>query len=182
MPPDRVREGHIMHSLIDAAGGSDDLSPTEGWGAVPEGDRPLWSRYMLDYMPWFPGVTMMTFVAPGVLNGGTGAPLRWKRLAQRLHAVGFTPTDYYLLCQDLDVRRERGRLTEEAHGRFFDVWGRGRFWGFEPRTELWAPWPAHVRAGRSPRRATDYVLSDGTPSPLGHHIAPQGTIGAPIGD
>lgn len=172
-----------MAPLINVADGSaDDLSPTEGWGDVPPADRPLWSRYMLDYCPWFPGVTTMIFVAPGVLSGGTRAPRPWKDLAQKFHVAGFTPVDYYLLCQDLDLRLERGSLSEEAHGRFFATWGRGRQWGFVPRVELWSEWPRHVRSGRSPRRATDYVLSDGSPEPLASHASAPGWQPIAIGD
>lgn len=172
-----------MCPLIDVESGfSDDLSPTDWWGDVPDADRSMWSRYMLDYCPWFPGVTMMGLVAPGVLNGGTRAPRRWKQLAQRLVAVGFTPTDYYLLCQDLAIRLARDQITEERHGRLFDRWGTGRFWGFEPNATAWSCWPLHIRAGRSPRRATDYVLSDGTPRPMGYRAAPPGALGTPIGD
>jgi len=172
-----------MGSLISVEDGfADHLSLTEGWGDIPEQDRPLWSRYMLDYAPWFPGVAMMTFVAPGLLNGGASAPRQWKALAIRLHAVGFTPTDYYLLCQDLGLRLARQQLTEAEHGRFFEKWGPGRFWQFVPNVELWTPWPRHLRAGRSPKRATDYILSDGAPRPMGYRVAPAGTAGAAIGD
>lgn len=171
-----------MVTLITADSDPDDLSPTNGWGDVPESDRPRWSRYMVDYAPWFPGVTMMLSIAPGVLRGGTMVPRQWKDLARRLHDIGFTPTDYYLLCQDLELRLERQELTEAEHGRFFDRWGAGRFWQFVPNADLWAPWPQHVRAGRSPRRATDYVLSDGAPRPMGYAVASVGTTGAPVGD
>jgi len=164
------------------ADGVDDLSPRDGWGDVPESERAAWARYMLDFTPWFPGITMMTYVAPGIVGGGTAAPRAWKQLAARLHAAGFTPTDYYLLCQDLALRLEQGRLTEAAHGRFFDTWGSAWQWGFVPKADEWMPWPAHLRAGRSPRRATDYVLSGGNPEPLGRAVAPVGEQGAPIGD
>lgn len=153
-----------MHTRIPSTG--HDLSPREGWGDVPVADRPTWTRYMLDYPPLFPGAFIMAMLAPGMLDGGTSALQPWKDLAQRLHAVGFTPTDYYLLCQDLALRIEEGAVTREEHDRFFDRWG-DRVWGHVPKVALWAAWPRLVRSGRSPRRATDYILSDGSPAPLG---------------
>ena len=121
-------------------------------------------------------------VAPSILGGRSGAPRLWKELAARLHDVGFSPTDYYLLCQDLDLRLKRGQLQEELHGQFFDQWGPGEWWQFVPNADAWACWPLHVRSGKSPRRATDYVLSDGKPEPMGYAFAPTGTVGTPIGD
>ena len=63
-----------------------------------------------------------------------------------------------------DIRAMYPNIRDE-HLRFFEKWGPGRFWQFVPNVELWAPWPQHVRAGRSPKRATDYILSGGAPRP-----------------
>ena len=121
-------------------------------------------------------------VAPSILGGRSGAPRLWKELAARLHDVGFSPTDYYLLCQDLDLRLKRGQLQQELHGQLFDPWGPGEWWQLVPNADAWARWPLHVRSGKPPRRATGYVLRDGRPEPMGYACAPTGTVGTPIGD
>ena len=172
-----------MSTLITASG-SDDLSAATGWGDVPPADRAAWSRYMLDYCPWFPGITMMlSFVAPGILAGGSGAPLPWKEYARSLHVAGFAPADYYLLCQELELRLVKGGLVEAEHGDLFEKWGNETpYWGFALLPSVAEIWLLHLRNGRSPRRAPDYILSKGNPPPMGRSVAPSGTLGDPIGD
>ncbi len=156
-------------TFLISASGSDDLNPSAGWGDVPEADRARWSRYMLDYTPWFPGITMMgSFVAPGILAGGSGAPKQWKEHARDLHELGYTPTDYYLFSQQLELRLVTGRLLEMEHRRYFAKWGTGNpRWGFIMQSDAAKVWLGHLRAGRSPRRAMDYTLTDGNPPPMG---------------
>lgn len=159
----------MSYEIVSADGTHDRLSPTEGWGDVPVESRAQWSRYMVDFTPWFPGVNAMVRLAPGVLHGNTRAPRAWKQVARDLHAVGFTPTDYYLLCQDLDGLRKSGYLNPDDHGHLFTQWStREPGWGLIPDAAAWAPWIEHVRAGRSPRRATSYILLGGPPPPMGY--------------
>ena len=121
-------------------GTRDNLHPVEGWGDVPETDRPLWSRYMVDHCPWFPGVGLMNFVAAGVVNGGTRAPKIWKDAAIALHRAGFTPMHYYVLAQLLRDERTRGRLNEDAHGHLFEEWFQAPFNSFRLYAPAWKPW------------------------------------------
>lgn len=103
-------------------GDPDPLDPSDGWGDVPVADRPLWSRYMVDHLPWFPGVTVMNLVVPGVMNGGTRAPRIWKDAARGLHAQGFTPLQYYLLATLLRQALAAGELDERIHAPLFEQW------------------------------------------------------------
>ncbi|MGO3660906.1 hypothetical protein [Microbacterium gubbeenense] len=148
-------------------GASDKLDPVEGWGDVPEADRPLWSRYLLDYMPWFPGPVIMNYVAPGVTNGGTRAPHVWKDTARNLHAVGFTPADYYLLAV-LMKECFGTQLDVQRHAHLFELWPDAKRAGmFRFTPSAWKPWLEKVRAAESPRRAVQYMLTDGRPPALG---------------
>lgn len=154
-------------TIIDPDG-ADDLSPSAGWGAIPPADRHAWARAMVDYCPWFPGPTMMNLVAQPILAGGTNAPEKWKRVARELHAVGFSPQDYYALCQELTIRHLQKTLTRDEHADLFEDWHEDKpMWCPIPVASRWQTWPSHLRAGRTPRRATDYVLSGGKPAPLG---------------
>lgn len=148
-----------------AQGGTGTPDAPFDWGDVPEADRNDWSRYFLDFLPWFPGAAVMAMLAPGVLAGGS-LP-HFVRTARELHAVGFTPTDYYLLCQDLAARDARGTLDPEQHGHLFRSWrgATAQFFVLDPAA--WAQWTDLVRSGRSPRRATDHVLTGGNPPPMG---------------
>ena len=85
-----------VFQIAVADGGVEDFETTDGWGEVPEVDRPVWSRYMLDHCPWFPGATIMSFIASGVVNGGSHVPEVWRETAAELHSAGFTPIQYYL--------------------------------------------------------------------------------------
>ncbi|MBV0895154.1 hypothetical protein [Microbacterium sp. NC79] len=157
-----------MSLIVIGGQGADELHPVEGWGDVPVADRPLWSRYMVDHLPWFPGVTVMIHVAPGVMNGNTRAPKIWKDTARGLHAVGFTPADYYLLVELITHRIDQ--LDVNRHAPLFELWPtnderRPRIFRLNPTR--WVPWLEQVRAGESPSRAVDWVLTDGNPRPLG---------------
>ena len=157
-----------MSLFFSGSQGADKLHPVDGWGEVPVTDRKLWSRYMVDHLPWFPGVTVMVHIAPGVMGGNTRAPQIWKDAARALHAVGFTPADYYLLAELIKSRIET--LDVNRHAQLFEVWPTGGERGprtFQLNPELWVSWLDQVRAGGSPRRALDWVLSDGNLSPMG---------------
>ncbi|MGO2932498.1 hypothetical protein [Microbacterium sp.] len=155
-------------SLVGSgAGAADDLNPAEGWGEVPEADRPLWSRYMVDHCPWFPGVTVMNFIAGGVMNGGTRAPKIWKDTAADLHRAGFTPMQYYLLAELLSGARKNGDLDESAHGHLFEQWFQGSPTFFRLAAEAWKPWLERLERAESPRRALTHILSPGNVPPLG---------------
>lgn len=148
-----------MSLIYVETGAHDDLDPDDGWGDVPEADRPLWSRYMVDYMPWFPGAVIMNYVAPGVMNGGTRAPQIWKDTAHALHAVGFTPADYYLLAT-LVRGRFRTTLDVRRHAHLFELWpDEERVGNFRFTPSAWKPWLERVRAGESPMRAVGQVLT-----------------------
>ena len=155
-------------SLIYVDSGTDDnLDPADGWGDVPEADRPLWSRYMVDYMPWFPGAVIMNYIAPGVMNGGTRAPQIWKDAARALHAAGFTPADYYLLAT-LVTGRFRNELDVRRHARLFELWpDEKRASNFRFTPSAWKPWLEKVRAGESPSRAVEHILTGGRPPAMG---------------
>ncbi|MGF3054659.1 hypothetical protein ACQUSY_11980 [Microbacterium sp. YY-03] len=157
-----------MSLIVIGREGADELHPTDGWGDVPVADRPLWSRYMVDHLPWFPGVTVMNYVAPGVMNGNTRAPQIWKETARGLHAAGFTPADYYLLSELIMSSLET--IDMNRHAPLFELWPtsnerRPRIFRLNPTR--WVPWFEKVRAGESPRRALEWVLADGKPAPMG---------------
>lgn len=173
-----------MSLILVGSGKSDELDPTDGWGDVPDADRPLWSRYMVDHLPWFPGVTVMNFIAPGVMNGGTRAPAVWKETARELHAVGFTPIQYYLLAELLKKARERGELDETIHAQFFTQWfteHRGPV-TFRLQPDSWKPWLDRLKHAESPRRALQHTLHGETLPPLGMLVTPQDDIEHPMGD
>ncbi|WP_156761053.1 hypothetical protein [Microbacterium karelineae] len=171
-------------SLINVdSGDRDDLDPHDGWGDVPEADRPLWSRYMIDHLPWFPGAVIMAHLAPGLLNGNTHAPKTWKDTARALHAAGFTPAQYYLLAELLKSEFTRGTLDIRAHAHLFELWPHERRGPIQFRlnAHAWAPWLERVAAGESPRRALQHVLRGGHLPPLGGLLHPDGTLET-IGD
>lgn len=153
-------------SLI-GPGEADTLDPTDGWGEVPDADRPLWSRYMVDHLPWFPGVTAMNYVAPGVTNGGTRAPKIWKDTAQGLHRAGFTPMHYYLLAELVAAAWKNGDLDEDAHAHLFEQWFTGPFGSFRLEAEKWKPWLGRLARSESPRRALQHMLHGEDLPPLG---------------
>ena len=156
-------------SEFEAASGSiDELNSEDGWGDVPVTDRPLWSRYMVDHLPWFPGVIVMVHLAPGVMNGGTRAPQVWKDTARSLHAAGFAPADYYLLAELIKDRIDV--LDVHRHAALFDLWPTDGTRGprvFRLNAGRWLPWLEDVRAGESPRRALERILYDGELAPIG---------------
>lgn len=171
-----------MSLIYVDSGNRDNLDPADGWGDVPEADRPLWSRYMVDHMPWFPGAVIMNYIAPGVMNGGTRAPQIWKDTARALHAVGFTPVDYYLLATLVTVRgRFRDELDVQRHAHLFELWpDEKRVGNFRFIPSAWTPWLEKVRAGESPRRAVEYILTGGKPRAMGALITrgePTRTVG-----
>ncbi|MGO1266874.1 MAG: hypothetical protein ACTMIY_09615 [Microbacterium gubbeenense] len=157
-----------MSLIVIGTEGTDELHPADGWGDVPVADRPLWSRYMVDHLPWFPGVTVMIHMAPGVMHGNTRAPQIWKDAARALDAAGFAPADYYLLAELLKSQIER--LDVNRHAPLFELWptdGERRPRTFRLNPVRWVPWLEKVHAGESPRRALDWILSDGHPAPMG---------------
>ena len=155
-------------SLIYVDSGADDnLDPADGWDDVPEADRPLWSRYMVDYMPWFPGAIIMNYIAPGVMDGGTRAPQLWKDTARALHDAGFTPADYYLLATLLKGHLG-DKLDVHRHAHLFELWpDKDRAGNFRLTPSAWKPWLERVRAGESPRRAVEHILTGGRPLAMG---------------
>lgn len=157
-----------MSLTLITPSGSDFLHPVEGWGDVPEADRPLWSRYMVEYLPWFPGITSMRYMAGGVMNGNTRAPKLWKETAQELHAAGFTPADYYLLSALLEL--ESDLLDEERHAKLFIEWPKQitrRTRRFRLAVDQWVPWLEQVRAGESPADALEKILQGDKLKPIG---------------
>lgn len=167
-----------MSLIYVDSGERDELDPNDGWGGVPEADRALWSRYMVDHLPWFPGTTIMAHMAPGVMNGNTRAPRVWKDTARALHAVGFTPHLYYLLAELL----RDAALDVHEHAHLFELWPtreRGPL-QFRLTPSAWIPWLERVTNGESPRRALHHILAGGNPTPLGAYVRPDGlrrTIG-----
>ena len=144
------------------------VGPETDWGDVPEADRAAWSISFCDFAPWFPGITVMGAIGGNALAGRALEP--WVPHARALHAAGFTPTDYYLLCQDLDAWERTGKLTRAAHRHLFLQWREPspyRFFVLD--LTVWGRWPVLVREGLSPRRATTRVLAEGSgpSSPLG---------------
>lgn len=156
-----------IHLVGPGDGGADDLDPTDGWGDVPEADRPLWSRYMLDHCPWFPGPTIMTLIAGGVVDGGTRAPQAWKEAAAELHSAGFTPIHYFLLAELLSGARKQGDLDEASHGHFFKQWFKEPFPAFRLDAEAWRPWLERLEQAQSPSRALKHMLHGSNLPPLG---------------
>lgn len=170
-----------MSLIVIGQDGADDLHPSEGWGDVPEADRPLWSRYMVDHCPWFPGVTVMLHLVPGVMNGGTRAPKIWKDHAQALHAAGFTPAKWYLLAEL--ITGAKSQLDVHRHAPLFDLWPdpERRTSAFRINPVRWVPWLDQVRAGESPRRAHEWVLTDGDPEPFAGWVDPATGRIRPVG-
>ena len=110
----------------------------------------------------------MLWMAPGVMHGRTRAPRVWKADARAVHAAGFTPADYYLLAELITGSIEK--LDAERHERLFTQWPKSysrNLRVFRLQAEAWMPWLEKVRAGESPRRALEWVLTDGNPEPLG---------------
>lgn len=164
-----------MSLIVIGSDGADNLHPSDGWGDIPVEDRPLWSRYMVDHAPWFPGVTAMIHIAPGVMNGNTRAPQIWKDTARALRAVGFTPAEYYLLAELIKSRL--GALDVHRHAALFELWptdGERGPRAFRLTPSRWVPWLEKVRGGESPRRALDAVLADGDPAPMGGFVPADG--------
>ena len=147
-----------VFQIAVADGGVEDFETTDGWGEVPEVDRPVWSRYMLDHCPWFPGATIVSFIASGVVNGGSRVPEVWKETAAELHSGGFTPLQYYLLAQLLSDKRRRNELDEATHGHLFKQWYKEGFPAFQLDAEAWKPWLERLVRAQSPRRALDHML------------------------
>ena len=155
------------HRNDAGANGSHHRSASDGWGGVPEADRPLWSRYMLDHCPWFPGATIMTFIADGIINGGTRAPQVWKETAQELHGAGFTPLRYFLLAELLSGARKKGELVQEAQGHLFKQWYQEPFPAFQLEAQAWKPWLERLQQAQSPIRALSHMLHGAKRAPLG---------------
>lgn len=128
------------------------------WGSVPDADRPVWARYMLDHCPRFPGATAMNMIAAHVIEGGTGVPTDWQETAAELHSAGFTPIHYYLLADLLRDVRNENQLDEATRGHFFKEWYQERRPGFRLNAEAWKPWLERVGQGQAPRRALRHVL------------------------
>lgn len=152
-----------------------------GWGTIPEAERVVWARYMLEYPPGSPGPYAMGKISALVLRGVLDVPQRWPKFAAALHAVGFTPLEFYILSQDLSILRLRDRLPEESRPDLFQIdMLAGSYTAYDPAAgtsqpgparcvlipEKWANWPLHVRFGRTPARATQHVLTDGAPPPI----------------
>lgn len=155
---------------------ADGRDPAEAWGEVPEADRYAWSRYMLDYCPLFPGASIMTFIARGVVNGGDHVPQVWKETAAELHEAGFTPLYYYLLAQLLSEKHRRNELDEAAHGHLFKQWYGDPFPDFRLDAKAWEPWVRRVVQSESPGRALQHMLH-GTDLPaLGMLISAEGSV------
>lgn len=150
-------------------GDPDPLDPSDGWGDIPVADRPLWSRYMVDHLPWFPGVTIMNLMVPGVMKGGTRAPRIWKDAARGLHAQGFTPLQYYLLATLLRQALAAGELDERIHAPLFEQWfdERRSSTTFRLAPSAWQPWLDRIANAESPGRALDHVLHGDDLPPLG---------------
>lgn len=160
----------MSNKPVDAGNGAaDEFDPTDGWGEVPEADRPLWARYMLDYCPQFLGPTIMTLIARGVVFGGTKIPEDWKETAAELHNAGFTPLHYYLLASLLSDKRRREELDEATHGYLFKKWygNYPDFPDFRLDAEAWKPWLERIDRAESPGRALDHMLHGPFLPPLG---------------
>lgn len=134
---------------------------------MPEADRPLWSRYMIDYCPSFPGGMLMSAIDNSVKDITTRIPQVWKQTAAELHSAGFTPLRYYLLAELLADLRERNKLNQAAHGRLFRQWFKDPVPAFQLKAEGWKPWLERLNRAESPSRALDYVLHDADVPRLG---------------
>ncbi|MGI6879724.1 hypothetical protein [Microbacterium sp. gxy059] len=144
--------------------------PDASWGDVPEADRPLWSRYLLDHLPRRNGPLILSYIARGIVGGGTNAPDSWRQAARDLHAVGFTPLEYYLLCEILRSTRLRRELHPRDHAHLFELWPvdePNRLPAYRLNAEAWRPWLEKVRAGASPKRAALRILHGDALPPLG---------------
>lgn len=148
-------------------GTSNNVDPGDGWGEVPEADRPLWSSYMLDHRPSLPAATIMAFIANSVVKGGTGVPQTWKDTAAELHNAGFSPIQYFLLAELLSDARKQGELQVDVHGHLFKQWPGGSRPGFRLNAEAWRPWLQCLQQGQSPSRALRHVLHGPNLPPLG---------------
>lgn len=155
------------HRGNTGTGTSDNVDPTDGWGEVPEADRPLWSRYMLDHCPAFPGATIMTFIAGSVVKGGTRVPQSWKDTAAELHTVGFSPIQYFLLAELLTSARKQGELQETLHGHLFKEWFGDPYPDFRLNADAWRPWLQRLQNAQSPSRALSHILHGWNLPPLG---------------
>lgn len=149
------------------SGGTDDRHIARKWSDVPEADRPVWARYMLDYCPWFPGATIMTLIASGVVGGGTHIPSQWQQVAVELHNAGFTPIQYFLLAELLSEARRRGDLDKASHGHLFKQWYGDYYPDFRLDAEAWKPWLERLEQAQSPRRALEHMLHGPDLPPLG---------------
>lgn len=149
-----------MSQFLVSPDSADGLDPSDGWGEVPVEDRPLWSRYMVDHLPWFPGIAIMGLIAPGVANDHTRAPRVWRQTAQELHKAGFTPATYYLLAELLKSARFRDEIDETEHGHLFSSWFHQNktIITFRLAAEAWKPWLERVAKGESPRKSLERML------------------------
>lgn len=101
------------------------------------------------------------------MNGGTRAPQIWKDTARALHAAGFTPAEYYLLAT-LVHGRFRTTLDVHRHAHLFELWpDEKRVGNFRFTPSAWKPWLEKVRAGESPLRAVEHILTGGKPPVMG---------------
>ncbi len=155
------------HRGNTGTGTSDNVDPTDGWGEVPEADRPLWSRYMLDHCPAFPGATIMNFIAGSVVKGGTRVPQSWKDTAEELHNAGFSPIQYFLLAELLTGARKQGELQATLHGHLFKQWFGDPYPDFRLNADAWRPWLERLHQAQSPSRALSHILHGWNLPPLG---------------
>ena len=148
---------------------TDALDATIGWGDVPIEDRPLWSHYMIDHKPWFPGSNAMAHMAPARRKNGHRAPKDWKQTAQELHQAGFTPANYYLLAELLTSPRFQAELNEAEHSHLFKSWFGVRM-EFRLAAEEWEPWLERLAKGESPRRALQHMLKGDVLPPIASFV------------
>lgn len=126
----------------------------------------MWARYMMDHLPWFPGITIMSLVGDGMAER-RGAFQQWKDAAAELHSAGFTPIQYYLLAELLKAALRSGELNESAHRHLFKQWFDGRISVFQLDAEAWKPWLERLATAESPRRALQHMLRGPKLPPLG---------------
>ncbi len=159
-----------------AAGGIRKFAYVHGWGEVPKADRAVWSRYLVDFCPWFPGASLMTLIARGVIRGNDSIPQPWKDAAAELAGAGFTPLQYYLLAQLLSQKRRRGELNEADHGHLFKKWYEDVSPAFQLDADAWTPWLERLNRAESPRRALDHMLRGSDLPPLGALLSSAGEV------
>lgn len=126
------------------------------WEEMEHVEKRDWAQAMLDFMPTFPGPTMMNFIYGPVRAGDTSnLGAAWEHNAGAFSLLGFTAADFYVL--DLCIGRRLDDVLAWAGEKFC-------IRSFDPKIALglipgdWSEWLGFVRDGVTPMRALDLVL------------------------